>query len=61
MKSIKWSFLLLAFLTISGLIGIGIGIGESSALIITLSTILAGASAGIGFMLRKKINEQEQA
>lgn len=50
---------ILALLTLIGLIGIGIGLGESSILIIVLSILLTIVCAGIGFSTRGKVNERE--
>ncbi|UTR11016.1 YlaF family protein [Evansella sp. LMS18] len=60
MNSFDWRFFLLAFGGTAGMVGIGVGLAESSTLIVVSAILLALFSVGTGFTLKHKIKQQEK-
>lgn len=60
MKKENVLFLILAILTVFGIMAIGVAIAERSFLIALISLAVIIFACGIGFSLRKKLREQEE-
>ncbi|MFA9557309.1 DUF5325 family protein [Evansella sp. AB-rgal1] len=60
MDSFNWRFFTLALLGIIGLMGIGVGIAEGSALIAVGSFVFSIVFIAWGFMLKRKYRQTEQ-
>ncbi|PYZ97845.1 hypothetical protein CR205_04425 [Alteribacter lacisalsi] len=54
MKTFNWPIFIVAVFTACGVAGIGIGLAESSWLIVILSIVTALVSVAIGLTIRKK-------
>ncbi|BAB06352.1 DUF5325 family protein [Halalkalibacterium halodurans] len=59
MKKENVLFLLLAIITVIGIMAIGIAIAERSILIAILAFVSIFVATGLGFTLRKKLRESE--
>ncbi|MCK0470602.1 DUF5325 family protein [Halalkalibacter sp. APA_J-10(15)] len=59
MKKENVLFLLLAVITVICIMSIGVAVAEKSMLIFILSIIGIFLAMGLGFTLKKKINERE--
>lgn len=60
MKKENVLFLMLAILTVFGIMAIGVAIAERSAMIGLFSFAVIAFACGIGFSLRKKLREQKE-
>ncbi|MBM7095966.1 MULTISPECIES: DUF5325 family protein [Alteribacter] len=55
MKTFNWPLFILSVFAACGIAGVGIGLAESSILIILISVVVTIAAVGGGFSIRKKI------
>lgn len=55
MKQIKWSFLLLALLATSCIVGVGISVGLRSIVGVIICSLATVFCFGAGFSLKKKL------
>ncbi|MBO1510572.1 YlaF family protein [Metabacillus bambusae] len=58
MRLEKWIFVVLAFLAVACMIGIGIAVGERSILGILLAIIGLNAVMASGFIMKKRMREK---